>query len=763
MYEYGKRKREKKKGATTEIKETKHKKPRTTIEPGNIQDAPPQGAENLQRTKKRSAQEAQSLPFYERRREKNKKRRQTKKRRKARQQLDKAIENAKQSKTGMTQEHTLTLIKFSIANDLISLWRPINEEAAAKLGQFYMGKALNTKAKSSIFGPVAGDIPVDARLSKLIVDEPEHIEHFQAKNKKALEEAEHLYSGLPKPLLPDSIDTMNELLLIKAIPKTDNLGRQIYFLTNNHNQIVWNKAHTSPKFIVEALDGSGFHYYKERKKHFSEQIKHLPEGYQKHTVEIMAYRQFRLGQGQQVEEIDRPITADYDELVSCSRKVFPYPHNQSITSSISLELWGTEELTADALWFNILLNYEEKVKKEHREVVSSQEQLSMGAVTDWQRAAKAYLKLETAGATNHGPEVNNPFPEKLKSGHYPYFLPNGDIGFLTTEENICTFINKWRKEGFPLDVNPRWGWDIDAGGDLFIPEIRFNWETVHENLRIEQAKLQSLEEEQAEMLKKLGLKNTEKNVKDLLLLKQLIENRNQMIDIGIEQYERLEQALFKDMQFNFAEPPIKIPSLEELEELVSLNQALIVQSSTYAEEMHIYHLKVTIEKLRLESDIIYTEESVYHPIFREAKENLAQKGEIPFSETEGVKARRKDMEQRVSQAERERRHEQIAKLQEELTEKQKGFSENYEGEISVIENAEHDLREAQIIDSQRKEGKGKEKEREEKPSAPRTAHLLHKFSPIHAQSSTPISPQTITPTPAIPSGDRLRKGKMGST
>lgn len=123
----------------------------------------------------------------------------------------------------MTEEHEKIFQKFSIHNEVISIWRPINEEAADRLSYGYIGKAIFTKGKSSAFGPIAADIPVNAKLSKVAdkrynkkSDEEirKQIHSFQEVNDKALQESESVYTKWKDKINSNTASAFNNLYLM---------------------------------------------------------------------------------------------------------------------------------------------------------------------------------------------------------------------------------------------------------------------------------------------------------------------------------------------------------------------------------------------------------------------------------------------------------------------------------------------------------------------------------------------------------------------
>lgn len=136
-------------------------------------------------------------------------------------------------RTGMTEEHESIFQKFSVANEVISIWRPINEEAADRLSHGYIGKAIFTKGKSSAFGTIAADIPVDVRLSKIAdqrynknknEEREKQIEYFQKINNMALQESNKMYERWKGKITSDIANTFNDLYMNLKINPLANIS-----------------------------------------------------------------------------------------------------------------------------------------------------------------------------------------------------------------------------------------------------------------------------------------------------------------------------------------------------------------------------------------------------------------------------------------------------------------------------------------------------------------------------------------------------------
>ena len=197
--------------------------------------------------------------------------------------------------TGMTSSHQETFVDFAKSNDLVVIVRPINPEAAQRFGsnQNYTGKRLNTKGKSSEFGPIAGDIPYQATLSKLAKDNPSQISAYQKKNDEVLAVDEITYRGAVQDA--DNINKLNDLFLVSAISKKDNQGREIYFLKNEEGDVLRDGGTAMPVFIV-AHEGYWLRY-SNKEKTFNI-VYQIPEGFEPDKVKIMAYRYFEIKRGQ---------------------------------------------------------------------------------------------------------------------------------------------------------------------------------------------------------------------------------------------------------------------------------------------------------------------------------------------------------------------------------------------------------------------------------------------------------------------------------
>lgn len=394
---------------------------------------------------------------------------------------------------------------------------------------------------------------------------------------------------------------MNDLFLVCAISKKDDHGQEIYFLKNNNAEVLQEEGTAMPIFIVE--QGGDWLRYSNEREAFNMSYE-IPAGFEPENVKIMACRHFEIKEGQ-IREIPHPITADYDELMSASIKRIPFELNEQIPTQFTREVFNSflallsgnfsstdaEERIIQGI-ANLIYKYEEHEKSEHRDRVFLPQ---MGVVNLWELAGKVYLKDETAGATSHGPETNNPWPEPMNPGNYVAYLPERRTIILKNEQEICDFINEKRKEGFPLDVNPKWGWDIDENGRLFIPQHRLDWNRVREQLEALKISLLGVKTAQRELLERWGLKYSEHNIKLLTAP-----------SYNPEELEYLE---------NYHDGKSELHNLDEdsIQEFIENGKIVSDLYGQYVFETELVNLKVTMEKLRLEPNSVYNSSSQFSP------------------------------------------------------------------------------------------------------------------------------------------------------
>jgi hypothetical protein len=534
--------------------------------------------------------------------------------------------------SGMTYKHNFAVSKYAVSNDVVLIWRPINPEAAKRLEgkNPYMGKSLNTKGKSSTFGPIAGDIPFDAALSKAAMD-PKLIQKFQEKNQHEVEESNNQMAKIAGKITQKNIADINDLLLVKTIDKTVEVGGEterklLYYLKDTKGNVAIDEMTNEPLFFVQLAGDTAdskekksisskpprWYAYDKNSKQFTRPINlSTYKTFSPEVVKIMAYRQFEFEDGT-LKEKSYPITADYDELTSAPCKLYPFHNNLEIhtifTFPKSLHNKMAERTLTTAeqidLMAQVIFTYEQRLKQEDIDALATATP-GMGYIKEWQWAAKRYLKDVTAGATNHGSEANNPFPEKFSIGNHAVHLPNGGIEILRNEHEICAFINEWRKKGFPLDVNPKWGWDInEKTGELFVPASHLDWDGIRKDLDDARTDFES---EQADLFKQLiksfGIEENEDTWQLWVELSEKEPSKEQLNDF-------LKKIAIHGNSPTEAKQRSALTEAD-LEKITKyLKERIGILTSKYKQlKMNeiIVNLKVELERVRLEPKIIYSD------------------------------------------------------------------------------------------------------------------------------------------------------------
>lgn len=119
------------------------------------------------------------------------------------------------------------------------------------------------------------------------------------------------------------------------------------------------------------------------------------------------------------------------------------------------------------------------------------------AITLEEEVAVAHLNKETDRAIWHAAETTNKgaFKEELyddlKAG-VTVFNPNGEILLMKNEHHpevaeraLVDLINQLRDAGYTIIPNPRWGWEMDNSGRLFVPDEsdRIDFNAKHEEIQ----------------------------------------------------------------------------------------------------------------------------------------------------------------------------------------------------------------------------------------------------------------------------------------
>jgi hypothetical protein len=507
--------------------------------------------------------------------------------------------------SGMTYTHSLAMTKASMLNKIITIWRPINKEAANLLSdpnKAYKGKGLNTKGKSSEFGPIAGDIPFEAGLSKLAIGRAHDIEEFNHKNQKVVDEDTKTYKNIEPCVSPANVDDINKMLLLRAIPKLYNTKvnnvdeeKEVYYFQDRKKNIKYAEQ-TNPQFAVKA-NHNNWLFYNYNTKQF-DTIKNLPKKWKPKKVKIMSYIEFKFVKGIKTE-VTRPITADYDELVSAAEKPFPIHHQQHINVELTQALYSalmTQSFrTVDErvkFAAELIMSFEKKEKEEHRTINTWEQHPNMGAVNEEQLALKTHLSLEVDQATNHGPETNNPNPEPFVEGNYPAFMPDGSVQILNNEKEICEFINNMREKGYPLDVNPKWGWELKTTTrQLYIPNKKIDWLKIKEEMELLFAACEEQDKNIIELFSKYKLQNT---------------TFNRTVIVNWHENTSLKLKTFPQLEYLNNESTNKMLDVDTLSNIATTITDYVELKNKYNANKYLINMGVKAIRLTLEPDIYYS-------------------------------------------------------------------------------------------------------------------------------------------------------------
>lgn len=128
-------------------------------------------------------------------------------------------------------------------------------------------------------------------------------------------------------------------------------------------------------FVVKGQKEGSWLAYHDLTKAFDIKVKQSKHpNWKLKKVRIMAYRQFAFDDLGTLEESNWPITPDYDELVSASRKVYPFHNHDEIRTILNKELYKMVAEWDDAVTLDrvnviapLILAYGLKVKSDHRD------------------------------------------------------------------------------------------------------------------------------------------------------------------------------------------------------------------------------------------------------------------------------------------------------------------------------------------------------------------------------------------------------------
>lgn len=547
--------------------------------------------------------------------------------------------------TGMVDEHALSIQGFSSDNGVVIVFRPINSEAKGRLSnadqlRAYLAKHLNIKSKSSEFGPIAGDIPYYIRLNKSghTMDDAE-AKKEQAKLDVQLETDKELLNWyLQHPLTEDERERINAELLVVAVDKKHGEDTVCYAVDGD-GHIILRSDTNEPIFAITRGERRLYYDGKEFVE-LEENAEKAGEFYFKgdpskksvgidpskiaglEAVKILAYVKF----GKHGEREDLPITADYDELSSAPLRLFPFEKEDHVplssfekeghvekavftkTDCAELLADGPKELDMAAMrpLARSLVQYEESLRRQHWKFEDYPEAYKyMGTANADQWAGKIFLRDETDEAINHGPESNNPWPQPLTPGNYIAYLPDGRILCLRNEREICDFFNWARRHGYPIDVNPRWGWIMTPEGQLDIPPRKFDWSEVKKSLEVLRHEVAAAEERVRSLMEGRSIPYTADSLKTFsqVDLEKMFEEKN--IEYSEENIRLLENERYDDLRSRLGDK-VKLDPLWK--DLVVIG--LAVRKARNLQQHHLYEelsveLQTRIERLKLGADVVY--------------------------------------------------------------------------------------------------------------------------------------------------------------
>ncbi len=370
---------------------------------------------------------------------------------------------------GFSKDDLIKLLEAAAANNCVSFYRPINENAGGKIGLgTHLGKGISVKGKSSNFSPIAGEVPLDPRLSKLLEKEKPGKEQdyglFYAQvlsqlggNKEArirrsaarvkneersrrfLDKYEHykFCSAIEKTVGVLKVIDQEKNTLSYEISHKDNrnLESLYYFRQKNTDNsemidvsslILTRQGKVKEPIFAIMVEGNLFFLNSENNAFVrDEKLEEAAANFERAKVEVLAYTKLRpkFRNGKIVFDPKQyVITADYDELASSGQKLMPLANNKSMYG-VDQELLLKRESSEIALQ---ILRFHEISK--NQEFSSRQYYPELGAVAEIERNYKITQNLDTNASTSHGPEIGNPNPEAFNNEDaYPVIIPNLQI------------------------------------------------------------------------------------------------------------------------------------------------------------------------------------------------------------------------------------------------------------------------------------------------------------------------------------------------
>lgn len=545
------------------------------------------------------------------------------------------------SAVGIATAHQVYFSKLAKEHHLILLWRPVNAKAADRLNQNYIGKRLNLKSKSSEFGPIAGDIPSNPRLGKAIYLEEEKINYLDAVNRSLVEYSAGESDSMIRDNIAalktereqqDKIAKLNDAYRVTEVDKYVD-GTLVYYAVDVNESILTLEPKSDspqqkmPRFF-KRVDENQYQEYDYGQSDFNGAVYHLNDtvtevGQASHSVgesvffrpvKILAYKRFKYDATNSCIIEDKPITADYDELACCPRNDYPFYNNTQVRTQITNALYrklaspgGLTEEEKIEIVAELVIEHDNAKYAEEQALI---DRISMGYMTDHEHALKTVENLDTEGATNHGPEVYNFYhtenfstkPEDIYFSHLPdgstEVFRNDDVS--TAEQKICAFINNWRNDGYPIPVNPCWGWEINEVGLL----------ETENSMKRKEAWRQVMDELQTLERKVQNIDNDLERIFDQFSIPFTPEMRVFISEFGRKFFDRAGEDFFSEYSEDQSILLQAIVQEDAVSEITKLIDQYEKEKKTLAHQRNLIQRQLQIERIRLGASLIYSKRSL---------------------------------------------------------------------------------------------------------------------------------------------------------
>lgn len=256
--------------------------------------------------------------------------------------------------SGMVGDHIRQLSSMFQERHAVGVYRPINISSAPRLKEGCKPKTMITKGKTSEFPLIAGLVPSEPLLSKLLTELQtttdsnktqvgERINKLREWNEVVINSSEDQLKAIKEKdgIAKKIIKTLDDTVLHSKIHFKDSQKRETYYLLKRGESEELNEVYLNdngePRFIIKSEDNKFTDYNPTPKENIN--VDELTRsGYELQPVEVMCYRQFKLLDDEVVEVESVPITADYDELTSTEIFTFPLEQKRLDNQGISEEL-----------------------------------------------------------------------------------------------------------------------------------------------------------------------------------------------------------------------------------------------------------------------------------------------------------------------------------------------------------------------------------------------------------------------------------------